>query len=176
MCTAAQPLTSATPQYPHGQYDKELRDKVLAYKGLRGIRNYDITDPTKPNLLQEYNTGEKGNGTHHNFYDGGKYAYLDCGWDETLRLENHQRPYSNALMIVDMSDPANVQEVSTLVGPRTKTWARKKNTRNIASPETIPPGPEITARSPCPSASKTAARSATADSAHSAFTPWICPT
>jgi hypothetical protein len=112
MCTAAQPLTSATPQYPHGQYDKELLDKVLAYKGLRGIRNYDITDPTKPNLLQEYNTGAKGNGTHHNFYDGGKYAYLDCGWDETLRLENHQRPYSNALMIVDMSDPASVQEVS----------------------------------------------------------------
>ena len=112
MCTVAQPLTSANIQYPRGQYDKELRDKVLAYKGLRGIRNYDITDPTKPNLLQEYNTGEKGNGTHHNFYDGGKYAYLDCGWDDQLRLENHQRPYSNALMIVDMSDPANVQEVS----------------------------------------------------------------
>jgi hypothetical protein len=112
MCTAAQPLTSATPQYPHGQYDKELRDKILAYKGLRGIRTYDVTDPTKPNMLQEYSTGEKGNGTHHNFYDGGKYAYLDCGWDETLRLENHQRPYSNALMIVDLSDPAKVQEVS----------------------------------------------------------------
>jgi len=70
MCTAAQPLTMETPQYPHGQYDKELRDKVLAYKGLRGIRNYDITDPRSPKLLQEYNTGVKGNGTHHNFYDG----------------------------------------------------------------------------------------------------------
>ena len=45
MCTAAQPLTMETPQYPHGQYDKELRDKVFAYKGLRGIRNYDISDP-----------------------------------------------------------------------------------------------------------------------------------
>jgi hypothetical protein len=112
MCTAAQPLTGATPEFPHGQYDKVLRDRVLAYKGLRGIRNYDITDPTKPDLLQEYNTGEKGNGTHHNFYDGGQYAYLDCGWDDQLRLENHQRPYSNAIMIVDMSDPANVQEVS----------------------------------------------------------------
>jgi hypothetical protein len=112
MCTAAQPLTGATPEYPHGQYDKVLRDKVLAYKGLRGIRTYDITDPTKPDLLQEYSTGEKGNGTHMNFYDGGQYAYLDCGWDDQLRLENHQRPFSNALMIVDMSDPANVQEVS----------------------------------------------------------------
>jgi hypothetical protein len=112
MCTAAQPLTSQTPQYPHGQYDKELRDKVLAYKGLRGIRNYDITDPMKPIMLQEYNTGEKGNGTHHNFYDGGQYAILDCGWDDQLRLENLQRPFSNAIMIVDMSDPANVKEVS----------------------------------------------------------------
>jgi hypothetical protein len=112
MCTAAQPLTSAVPEFPHGQYDKELRDKILAYKGLRGIRNYDITDPAKPNMLQEFNTGEKGNGTHHNFYDGGQYAYLDCGWDDQLRLENHQRPYSNAIMIVDMSDPAQVKEVS----------------------------------------------------------------
>ena len=112
MCTAAAPLTSADPQFPHGQYDKELRDRSINYKGLRGIRNYDITDPTKPNLLQEFNTGEKGNGTHHNFYDGGKYAYLDCGWDDQLRLENHQRPFSNAIMIVDMSDPASVKEVS----------------------------------------------------------------
>ncbi|MFI5057339.1 MAG: LVIVD repeat-containing protein [Candidatus Acidiferrales bacterium] len=112
MCTAAQPLTGAILAFPHGQYDKELRDKVLAYKGLRGIRTYDITDPTKPNLLQEFSTGEKGNGTHHNFYDGGRYAYLDCGWDDQLRLENHQRPFSNAVMIVDLSDPSNVQEVS----------------------------------------------------------------
>ena len=32
-------------------------------------------------------TGDKGNGTHHNFYDGGKYAYLDCGWDDSLVLK-----------------------------------------------------------------------------------------
>ncbi len=112
MCTAAAPLTSATPEFPHGQYDKEMRDRSVNFKGLRGIRNYDITDPSKPDLLEEFNTGEKGNGTHHNFYDGGKYAYLDCGWDDQLRMENHQRPYSNAIMIVDMSDPAKVKEVS----------------------------------------------------------------
>ena len=112
MCTAAAPLTSATPEFPHGQYDKELRDKSVNFKGLRGIRNYDITNPEKPELLQEFNTGEKGNGTHHNFYDGGKYAYLDCGWDDQLRTENHQRPFSNAIMIVDMSDPSHVAEVA----------------------------------------------------------------
>lgn len=112
MCTAAAPLTSATPEYPDGQYDKPLRDKSVNFKGLRGIRNYDITNPEKPELLTEFNTGEKGNGTHHNFYDGGKYAYLDCGWDDQLRMENHQRPFSNAIMIVDMSDPSKVKEVS----------------------------------------------------------------
>ncbi len=175
MCTAAQPLTGATPEFPHGQYDKELRDKVLAYKGLRGIRNYDVTDPTKPNMLQEYNTGAKGNGTHHNFYDGGKYAYLDCGWDETLRLENHQRPYSNALMIVDMSDPANVEEVSRWWVPGQKL-GEEEEYKNTASPETKLRGPEIMARSPSPSAWKTAARLATAALAHSVFTPWTCPT
>ncbi|MGB8990138.1 MAG: hypothetical protein WCC37_26310, partial [Candidatus Sulfotelmatobacter sp.] len=112
MTTAAQPLTGATPEFPDGKYDKVLRDRVLAYTGLRGIRTYDITDPTKPDLLQEFSTGVKGNGTHANFYDGGQYAYLDCGWDDQLRLENHQRPYGNGLMIVDLSDPSAIKEVS----------------------------------------------------------------
>jgi hypothetical protein len=112
MAAAAAPLTSASPEYPGGQYSPELREKAVNYKGLRGIRNYDLSNPEKPDLLQEFNTGETGNGTHMNFYDGGKYAYLDCGWDNQLRLENPQRPFSNGLMIVDMSDPARVKEVS----------------------------------------------------------------
>jgi hypothetical protein len=112
MCTAAAPLTSATPQYPHGQYDKPLRDISVNYKGLRGIRNFDLTDPLKPTIMQEFSTGTTGNGTHHNFYDGGQYAFLDCGWDDQLRMENHQRPFSNGIMIVDVSDPSNVKQVS----------------------------------------------------------------
>lgn len=112
MSAAAQPLTDATPEYPHGQYDAALREKCVGYKGLRGIRVYDVTNPEKPDLLQEFSTGTLGNGTHMNFYDGGKYAYLDCGWTDQLRMENAQRPYSNALMIVDMTDPSNIKEVS----------------------------------------------------------------
>jgi len=110
--SAGPPLPRHTPQYPHGQYHKEWREKALAFKGLRGIRTWDITNPAKPVLLQEFNTGETGHGTHTNFYDGGQYAFLDCGWDDQLRMENPQRPMSNALMIVDVSDPANVKEVS----------------------------------------------------------------
>ena len=92
MCTAARRSLPQLPNSRMAQYDKELRDRSVNYKGLRGIRNYDITDPMKPNLLQEFNTGEKGNGTHHNFYDGGKYAYLDCGWDDQLRLGKSPAP------------------------------------------------------------------------------------
>ncbi len=105
-------LTAPTPEYPHGQYDEEYKQKALAYSGLKGIRTLDVTDPANPKLMSEFNTGSTGRGTHANFWDGGKYAYLDCGWDDQLRLESTERPFSNALMIVDMSDPAKIQEVS----------------------------------------------------------------
>jgi hypothetical protein len=112
MSAASAPITSATPEYPHGQYDLAYRRKSMDFKGLRGIRTYDVTNPEKPQLLQEFSTGSTGNGTHMNFYDGGKYGFLDCGWDDQLRMENAQRAFSNGLMVVDMSDPANIKEVS----------------------------------------------------------------
>ena len=118
LMTAAQvPLTDPSPQYPRGKYHPEYSAKSTGYKGLRGLYSYDVTDPLKPSLLQEFSTGETGSGTHMNFYDGGKYAYLDCGWDDQLRQESSERPYSNALMIVDMTDPANVKEVSRWWAP-----------------------------------------------------------
>jgi hypothetical protein len=40
------------------------------------------------------------------------YGYLAAGWDDQLRMESTERVYSNGLMIVDMSDPAKVKEVS----------------------------------------------------------------
>jgi hypothetical protein len=54
MPAAAQPLTGATPRYPLGQYEAALRMERIAYKGLRGIRVYDVTNPEKPDLLQEF--------------------------------------------------------------------------------------------------------------------------
>ena len=45
MSAASAPITSANPQYPHGQYDLAYRQKSIDYKGLRGIRTYDITNP-----------------------------------------------------------------------------------------------------------------------------------
>ena len=120
MSTAAAPLTNGIPGNPMGQYDPEIHKLYDNYKGLRGVRNFDITNPADPKLLGEFSTGEKGMGTHMNFYDGGKYAYLEAGWGEDLRMENSQRAFSNGVMIIDMSDPAKVTEVARWWAPGQK--------------------------------------------------------
>ncbi|MEI6668599.1 MAG: hypothetical protein WCP29_10625, partial [Acidobacteriota bacterium] len=112
MSSAGQPITSSRPEFPDGQYHKEEADRSNNYKGLRGIRTWDITDPLKPVMLQEFSTGATGWGTHMNFYDGGKYAYLAAGWDDQFFFENTQRTYGSGMMVVDLTDPSKVKEVS----------------------------------------------------------------
>lgn len=110
--TAAQPLSSANPEFPHGRWHDEYRKKAEAYSGLRGIRTFDITKPEEPKLLCEFSTGKTGSGTHMNFYDGGRYAIVDAGWSNEFRMENAQRPNGNGFMLLDLTDPANVKEAS----------------------------------------------------------------
>jgi len=112
MRTHGEPLTGAEPGYPYGHWHEEVYRKSVSYTGLRGVSTYDVTRPDKPQLLGEFSTGKTGSGTHHNFYDGGRYAYLDAGWSSQFRMENAQRGHGNGLMIVDMSDPANIKEVA----------------------------------------------------------------
>ena len=83
------------------------------YKGLRGVRFYDATNPSKIVKLSEFSTGATGQGTHRNYYDGGKYAYLDTAPDETfIHQPSYFRELVNGNMIVDASDPTNAKEVS----------------------------------------------------------------
>ena len=112
METAAEPLTGALPGQPHGRWHEEVYRQAVSYSGLRGVRTYDINDPSSPKVLGEFSTGATGSGTHDNYYDGGRYSYLDAGWSDQFRMENAQRAQGNGLMIVDMSDPANMKEVS----------------------------------------------------------------
>ena len=112
MSSAGQPITTSSPANPGGQYNEEVAARSKAYAGLRGIRTWDITDPTKPALLDEFSTGPTGWGTHMNFYDGGKYAYLAAGWDDQFFFENTQRTAGSGMMVVDLTDPAHVKEVS----------------------------------------------------------------
>jgi hypothetical protein len=118
MTASSPPITMPRPEFPRGKYSVSITGRTLGeatvnFTGLRGLRTYDATDPSNIVLLQEYGTGQTGAGTHRNYYDGGRYAYLDCGPDDTFtHLESSERIYANLLVVVDMSDPANVQEVS----------------------------------------------------------------
>lgn len=67
-----------------------------------GAYIWDVeTDPTEPELLGRYRTG--GEGTHRNFYTGGKYAYMAA-----VPEEYHGR----LLAVVDVSDPTDPTEVA----------------------------------------------------------------
>ena len=114
MTGAQTPITDSTPEAPMGKYDDpHLDDKRKNYKGLRGIRFYDATDPSKIVKLSEFSTGATGQGTHRNYYDGGKYAYLDTAPDETfIHQPSYFRELVNGNMIIDVSDPSNAKEVS----------------------------------------------------------------
>src|SRR5258708_10904187 len=96
MTGAQTPITDSTPEAPMGKYDDpHLDDKRNNYKGLRGVRFYDVTDPSKIVKLSEFSTGATGQGTHRNYYDGGKYAFLDTAPDETFI---HQPSYFRHLV------------------------------------------------------------------------------
>jgi hypothetical protein len=67
-----------------------------------GAYIWDVaTDPVRPRLLGQYRTG--GDGTHRNFYAGGKYVYM------AARPEGFA---GKILVVVDISDPARAREVS----------------------------------------------------------------
>jgi hypothetical protein len=114
MTGAQTPITDSTPEAPMGKYDNpHLDDKRKNYKGLRGVRFYDVTDPSKIVKLSEFSTGATGQGTHRNYYDGGKYAYLDTAPDETfIHQPAYFRQLVNGNMIIDASDPSSAKEVS----------------------------------------------------------------
>ena len=104
------------PHMPGGRFtNPAVNEEYKNWKGLRGIRAWDASDPTKLVRISEFSTGQTGSGSHGDsmFYDGGKYAYIDCAPDETYTgILANLTPYSNCLMIVDVSDPSKITEVS----------------------------------------------------------------
>jgi hypothetical protein len=114
--------TFSTKEWPHGKYDNPaLIKRNIEQKGLRGVRFYDASDPAKLVLLSEWSCDQgdpkrevqTGSGTHRNYYDGGQYAYLDTGPDNTFtNMEAFFRYYTNGIQIIDASDPAKPKFVS----------------------------------------------------------------
>ncbi|HUR58644.1 MAG TPA: twin-arginine translocation signal domain-containing protein [Opitutaceae bacterium] len=114
--------TFSTPKWPHGKYDNaDLIKRNLEQKGLRGVRFYDCSDPTKLVLLSEWSCDQgdpkrevqTGSGVHRCYWDGGQYAYLDTGPDNTFtNMEAWFRYYTNGVQIIDVSDPTQPKFVS----------------------------------------------------------------
>ena len=141
MTGAAPPLIKATTEFPHGKYDDPgAYERVKTHKGLRGVRFYDASDPLNIHLLSEFSTDlgdparelQTGGGTHRDYYDGGKYAYLDAATDDSFtHQESPVRVHSHGVMVIDVSNPAAPQHTSTwwLPGQREDEQAAYKSWR-----------------------------------------------
>jgi len=64
-----------------------------------GILIFDVKDPVDPKLLGHWKSG--GEGTHRNYYEGGKYVHTSAGCPGF---------YGNIYRIVDIEDPTAPQE------------------------------------------------------------------
>jgi hypothetical protein len=86
--------------------------------GLQGVRIYDASDPQNVVHLADWSTDrgdpsrlrQEGSGTHRNYYDGGRYAYLDTQMDDDYSVAERGR--ANGLQIIDVEDPENPKFVS----------------------------------------------------------------
>jgi hypothetical protein len=82
-------------------------------RGLRGIRLYDASDPANIQYISSYSADggdpdrliQQGSGTHRNYYDGGRYAYLDSQMNDDFG--NFETSRGNGLQIIDVNDPAH---------------------------------------------------------------------
>ena len=119
------PFTQRTNDRPFGKYGypygQELIERSRGWKGLRGVYIYDCSDPYDIKLLSKWSCDQgdperplqQGNGTHRNYYDGGRYAYLDTAPDDTfIHMENPDVYYTNCVQIIDVEDPANPKFVA----------------------------------------------------------------
>ena len=102
---------------PYGKYDPAIGVKEFReFKGLRGIRMWDATDPMSVKQLCEYSTGQTGSGAHidGSYYDGGKYAYVAAAPDDSFtNLLSCILPLSHCVNIIDLSDPAAPKPVTS---------------------------------------------------------------
>ncbi len=122
MTGGSPPPTHTYPDAPRGKYsDPHLLDDARYAPGLRGVRFYDVTDPTNLKLISQWSCDQgdpdrviqTGAGTHRCYYDGGKYAYLDTAPDNSfIHMESPVRGYSNCMQIIDVEDPMNPKFVS----------------------------------------------------------------
>ena len=96
-----------------------------------GVYIWSLKDALNPKLLGHYKTG--GNGTHRNFYNGGKYIHLAAGMPGFK---------GNIYVIVDISNPSQPKEVSRWWVPGQKNTEKEhhyvEGNNNTAAPTLHP--------------------------------------
>ncbi len=103
--------------------DPSSVNKILTFKGFRGIKIFELTSPTEWKLLSQVGTDalnpgarpQAGSGALDSpTYYGGKYAMIAAAPDNTfVRQEYPNYLYSPAQMVFDVEDPANPRLIST---------------------------------------------------------------
>jgi hypothetical protein len=98
-------------------------DRIVGFKGFRGIKIYELTSPTEWSLLSQVATDalnprakpQRGSGGLDSpTYYGGKYAMIAAAPDETfLHQEYPNYLYSPAQMVFDVEDPSKPKLVSS---------------------------------------------------------------
>jgi hypothetical protein len=119
-----------------------------AIKPNRGISIFDISDPAHPKLLSQWANYQ---GSHRNYYDGGRYAYItgSTGPEWNTASDDMWGGSTGGLQILDLSDPSAPKTVTSWHYPgqlaseveaRSK-WSSAKDRARMATlhgPEYVP--------------------------------------
>lgn len=77
-------------------------------QAMKGVRFFDVSDPTAPKELGSWHGG--GVGVHRSWWNGGRYAYLSAGVDKPGHGDELHG--ERVLTILDVSDPENPRQAS----------------------------------------------------------------
>ena len=78
----------------------------------RGVRFLDVTDPTRVREISRYSTDggdpmrrvQEGSGTHRDYWDGGRYAYLGASPNDDFYYPEKSQSETRSLQVIDLEE------------------------------------------------------------------------
>lgn len=87
-------------------------------KAWKGVRFFDVSDPTEPRELSHWDEGEpRGYGVHRSWWNGGRYAYLSNMIDAPGVRYHWRLDRTRVMTILDVSDPESPKRVTDFWHP-----------------------------------------------------------
>ncbi len=115
--------------------------------GLRGVRFIDVSNPTQTHEISRYSTDggdptriwQGGSGTHRDFWDGGRYAYLGAAGEDSYFPERSSSAsaYSRSLQVLDLLEIETPRPVGQwwVRGQKRDESAERAQWRSAEDPE-----------------------------------------